>query len=185
MAIDVEALARGDRRAWRAFVDEHAAIVPKVIARTLGEPLDSAAVSDAAQDVMERLCRDDYRVLRTFDPSRATARTWLAVIARNVAVDQLRRRRPDDPRAATSVDALEESEQPATDGAPLGSGAPEPLRLPAGLLSERQRLVLHLLYEREFTPEEVAQRLGIKAQTVRSAHHKAMMRLRNHYGVAG
>ena len=56
----------------------------------------------------------------------------------------------------------------------------EKLRIPAGLLTERQTLILKCLYDEERDVAEVAQLLKIDAQTVRSTHHKALLRLRAH-----
>ena len=57
----------------------------------------------------------------------------------------------------------------------------EKLKIPAGLLTERQMLVLKCLYDEEKDVSEVAQLLKIDAQTVRSTHHKALLRLRAHF----
>ena len=38
-----------------------------------------------------------------------------------------------------------------------------------------------MLYDREMDVAEVAQALSIDPQTVRSAHHKAMVKLRAHF----
>jgi RNA polymerase sigma-70 factor (ECF subfamily) len=61
---------------------------------------------------------------------------------------------------------------------------PEPVRklkLPEALLSPRQRQILTMLYDREMEVSEVAVALGIDPQTVRSAHHKAMIKLRAYF----
>ena len=57
----------------------------------------------------------------------------------------------------------------------------EKLKIPQGLLTERQMLVLRCLYDEEKDVAEVAQLLKIDAQTVRSTHHKALLRLRSHF----
>jgi RNA polymerase sigma-70 factor (ECF subfamily) len=55
------------------------------------------------------------------------------------------------------------------------------LKLPEALLSPRQREILTMLYDREMEVFEVAAALGIDPQSVRSAHHKAMIKLRGHF----
>ena len=55
------------------------------------------------------------------------------------------------------------------------------LKLPDALLSPRQREILTMLYDHEMEVAEVALALGIDPQTVRSAHHKAMLKLRAHF----
>ena len=48
--------------------------------------------ASSANDDDDRQTDDGGRLLRTFDPLRASLRTWLAVIARSTALDALRRR---------------------------------------------------------------------------------------------
>lgn len=57
----------------------------------------------------------------------------------------------------------------------------EKLKIPPGLLTERQSLILKCLYDEERDVAEVAELLKIDAQTVRSTHHKALLRLREHF----
>ena len=57
----------------------------------------------------------------------------------------------------------------------------EKLKIPPGLLTERQTLILKYLYDEERDVAEIAQLLKIDAQTVRSTHHKALLRLREHF----
>ena len=117
-----------------------------------------------------RLCRDDFRLLREYDPARAHLSPWLGVIAYRAAIDWLRRRRTgialdDVPEAALSV------QQPSH----------ERLIIPPDLLTERQALVVKLLYDRDMEVADVAKLLRVDAQTVRSTHHKALLRLREHF----
>jgi RNA polymerase sigma-70 factor (ECF subfamily) len=57
----------------------------------------------------------------------------------------------------------------------------EEVKIPEGMLSPRQALVLELLYQRDMTPGEAAEVIGIDPQTVRSMHHKALVKLRAHF----
>jgi RNA polymerase sigma-70 factor (ECF subfamily) len=169
--IDLKALVGGDKRAWDGFCRLYAPAIHGAVRRAFagGRPSPDD-VLDASQEVFVRLCRDDYRLLREFDPGRAKLSTWLGVIAYSAAVDWLRRRRPglsleDVPEAALSV------QQPSH----------ERLMIPPDLLTERQALVVKLLYEREMEVADVAKMLQVDAQTVRSTHHKALLRLREHF----
>ena len=38
-----------------------------------------------------------------------------------------------------------------------------------------------MLYDRDMEVAEIAQALGVDPQTVRSTHHKAMLKLREHF----
>src|SRR5262249_56254179 len=95
----------------------------------------------------------------------------LAGGARSAGVDHARRRR----QAATPIDDVPETALAVEDR------HVEKLKIPEGLLTERQMLILKCLYDEERDVAEVAQLLKVDAQTVRSTHHKALLRLREHF----
>jgi RNA polymerase sigma factor (sigma-70 family) len=170
--IDLRALAAGQKRVWDAFVAASTPLINAVVRRTLASyRLSEDDVMDAAQDVYLRLCANDFRLLKTYDPARAGLSTWLAVVARSSAVDHARRRR----QATTPLDDVPETALAVEDR------HVEKLKVPEGLLTERQTLILKYLYDEERDVVEIAQLLKIDAQTVRSTHHKALLRLREHF----
>ncbi|HEX6842406.1 MAG TPA: sigma-70 family RNA polymerase sigma factor [Stellaceae bacterium] len=166
--IDLAALGRGDKAAWDAFVRRYAGLV---VSAVRGVSRDGSDIEDLVQEVFVRLCKDGFRLLKTYDPARAGLSTWLTIVSRSTARDALRRRQ----LPMTPIDAVPESLL-ASGGAP-----PEKLRLPEGLLSPRQKLVLNMLYDRDMEVAEIAETLGVDPQTVRSTHHKAMLKLRTHF----
>ena len=166
--IDLQALTRGDKAAWNGFVRRYAGLILSAVRVTTRHGID---VEDIVQEVFTRLCKNDFRLLKTYDPARAGLSTWLTIVARSTARDMQRRRQP----AITPLDAVPEIMLAVT------AEPQEKLRLPDGLLSPRQKLVLTLLYEREMEVAEIAAALGIDPQTVRSTHHKAMLKLREHF----
>jgi len=99
---------------------------------------------------------------------------FLRIIPRSTARDVQRRRQV----GVTPIDSVPEAVLAVTDE------PREKIRLPEGLLSPRQKLILGLLYERDMEVGEIASHLGIDPQTVRSTHHKAMLKLRSHFAVA-
>jgi RNA polymerase sigma factor (sigma-70 family) len=170
--IDLRSLATGHKRTWDAFVLAASPLINAVVRRSLSNyRLSEDDVMDAAQDVFVRLCTNDFRLLKTYDPTRAGLSTWLAVVARSAAVDFARRRR----QATSPIDDVPESALAVEDR------HVEKLRIPKGLLTDRQTLILKCLYDEERDVSEVAQLLKIDAQTVRSTHHKALLRLREHF----
>jgi RNA polymerase sigma-70 factor (ECF subfamily) len=64
--------------------------------------------------------------------------------------------------------------------APESHPLPE-IDLPPNLLSTRQLLIMHLLFDRDLGVAQVAELLNINPQTVRSTKHKALTKLRKHY----
>ena len=168
--LDLAGCLRGEKRAWDAFVERAAPVIFAAVQRVLRARTPKAyqhLAEDLAQDVFLRLVKDGFRLLRTYDPARASLSTWLSLVARSTALDHLRRRRlPTVP--------LDEAPQPtAADPRPV-----EPVEIPPALLSPRQHLVLRLLFERDLSVPEAAEALGVNPQTVRSTKHKALAKLR-------
>ena len=164
-----ETLLRGEKAAWDAFVRRYGGLV---VAAVRGVAMAQPEVEDLTQEVFVRLCKDDFRLLRTYDPERASLSTWITIVARNTARDGLRRRRAE----TVPLDAVPEAQLAIEPVLPV-----EKLKLPEALLSPRQREILAMLYDREMDVAEIARTLGIDPQTVRSAHHKAMVKLRVHF----
>ncbi|MEO3427284.1 sigma-70 family RNA polymerase sigma factor [Pelagibius sp. CAU 1746] len=168
---DLAALLDGNKAAWDRFVARHAAVIFAAVRRRLVPAGRTSDAEDVVQDVFVKLCQHDFRLLRGYDESRAKITTWLTVVANSAAIDHLRRlrRRTEDieaqPEAVLAVDPV----------------IPEKVKIPDGLLSPRQALVLELLYRRDMTPGEAAEVIGIDPQTVRSMHHKALVKLRGHF----
>jgi RNA polymerase sigma-70 factor (ECF subfamily) len=170
--IDLHSLAAGHKRTWDAFVVVASPLINAVVRRALANyRMSDDDVMDAAQDVFVRLCANDFRLLKTYDPARAGLSTWLAVVSRSAAIDFARRRR----QPTAPIDDVPESVLAVEDR------HVERLKIPEGLLTERQTLILKCLYEEERDVAEVARLLKIDAQTVRSTHHKALLRLREHF----
>ena len=166
---DLDALLRGEKEAWGRFVRRYAGLVVaavRSVAREAGE------VEDLTQEVFLRLCKDDFRLLRGYDPARAGLSTWITIVARSTARDAMRRYRP----VSVPIEAVPEGRLAIDPIEPVPK-----LKLPEALLSPRQRQILTMLYDRDMEVSEVATALGIDPQTVRSAHHKAMIKLRAHF----
>ena len=143
-----------------------------VVAAVRGVSREPAEIEDLTQEVFLRLCRDDFRLLRNYDPARAGLSTWITIVARSTARDALRRRRP----IAVPIEAVPEAQLSVEPVEPV-----QKLKLPEALLSPRQREILAMLYDRDMEVAEIAALLGIDPQTVRSAHHKAMIKLRAYF----
>jgi RNA polymerase sigma-70 factor (ECF subfamily) len=140
-------------------------------------------IEDIFQEVFVRLVKDDFRLLRTFDPNRATLSTWLTIVSRSTAIDCLRRRRLNTVSLEPGQIGAGPATASGTEQSHTSGDAPEATGLPMHLLTDRQRLVLQMLFDDELTVEQVARRMGVDEQTVRSTKHKALTRLREFYGV--
>ena len=165
----LDALIGGDKTAWDGFVRRYAGLIVAAVRGVAPTPADT---EDLTQEVFVRLCKDNFRLLRSYDPARAGLSTWITIVARSTARDALRRRRAD----SVSIDLVPEAQLAVAPVEPV-----QKLKLPDALLSPRQREILTMLYDREMDVAEIAKLLGIDPQTVRSAHHKAMLKLRAHF----
>ena len=164
-----EALLNGDSAAWGGFVRRYGGLIVAAVRGIAPIPGD---IEDLTQEVFVRLCKDNFRLLRSYDPARAALSTWLTIVARSTARDALRRRRLD----SVPIEAVPEAQLAVEPVEPVRK-----LKLPEALLSPRQREILAMLYDKEMEVAEIARALGIDPQTVRSAHHKAMVKLRAHF----
>ena len=164
-------LLGGDKAAWDAFVRAQAPVIFAAVRRRLLPAGRDADCEDVVQEVFVKLCRRDFRLLRSFDPSKAKLSTYLTVIASSSAIDHLR-------RLKAPTETLETQPESALSVAPV---EPSFLSIPEGLLSPRQALVIDLLYRQDLVPSEAAEVIGVDPQTVRSMHHKALTKLRQHF----
>lgn len=95
--------AAGDQA---AFAELHAATVRKLRSKVLEVLGENADADDVLQDVYLRIWRSGHQ----FDSRLSSPMTWMLVIARNVAIDRLRRRRQVD--VPIGDEALFVAEQP-------------------------------------------------------------------------
>lgn len=189
-APDLEPLLAGDRRAWATFTARWAALVHGAVRRRLAAigmiGAGEGVAEDIVQDVFLRLCRDEFKLLRRFDSGRASFATWLTLVATSTAADYLRRQRRWARTSAGLGGASAIDDAPvdriADDGPAVDEQGPT-VEIPDGLLSPRQALVLSLLYDKDMDVPEAAALMQVDAQTVRSTHHKAIEKLRRHFGV--
>ena len=175
MEINIARLVRGDKAEWDAFVDRFSPVIYSAVKRTIlahaGEANEDD-LRDLMQKVFIRLVKDEFKLLKSYDPSRASIVTWLTIISRSASIDFLRRL---SPRTVSIDEGAMEVSDPQTPTPSL------PINIPSGLLSPRQKLVLHLVFDKEMSSGEIAGLLGIEGQTVRSMNHKALKKLRKFF----
>lgn len=132
---------------------------------------DPALAEEIVQDTILRA----WRHQDGFDPQRASQRTWLFQIARNLTTDAFRRRsvRP----VATNGTAVPEREQP---GDPYGE-AVDRWQIEAALagLRPEHREVIQLVHFEGLSLEEAADRAQIPVGTVKSRCFYALRSLRD------
>ena len=130
---------------------------------------DRAAAEDVTAQAFERA----YKRRSRFDARRGSPRAWLFGIARNAALDELRRRK----RAADTEYPSPPSE-PAPDEAAELAAERDAVRTALGKLAARDREVIALKYHAELSHQEIADVLGVSASNAGTLLHRAMTKLR-------
>ncbi len=166
-------LARVAVRDREAF----AAVYQATSSKLWGVVLRIVPRRDVAEDVLQEVYVRIWQRAASFDPGKASPITWMATVARNCAIDEIRRRRP-----ASIEDTPEVLEVPDTGPDPLeGTQLSEELaRLKQcleGLEPERRDMVL-LAYYSGLSREELAQRFAAPVNTIKTWLHRSLAQLR-------
>ena len=132
----------------------------------LGEP---QAAEEAAQETFVRA----WKHAEAYDARRGAVSTWLLTIARNVAIDMVRVRRPEamDPELILATDRPQDE----------GGSLEEAMRVRDALRElpdeQRRAIVLAVFYGR--TAREIGEMDGIPVGTVKTRIRSAMFKLRD------
>ena len=167
----VERLLARDERALREVVDAHSAAVYGMARRILGE---SALADEVAQDTFMAL----WRRPGAFDPARGSLRGFVLGVARNKAIDLVRKEeRLSRAKEALMHQAARQSEPVADDEALVRR---DEVSTALGRLSGVQKEALVLAYFGGRTYREVADELGIPEGTAKTRLRDGLMNLRRH-----
>ena len=89
-------IAAGDQKAFRRLYRENCSLVYTIALRVLR---DTSLAEDAGQETFVKI----WRSARQFDAALGTPQSWISVIARNVSLDLVRRRRPYEELSNTYI----------------------------------------------------------------------------------
>jgi RNA polymerase sigma-70 factor, ECF subfamily len=160
-----------DAAAFAALYKETSAKLYGVVARILTR---GDAAADALQEAYVRI----WEKAGEFDPAKGSPLAWMATIARNRALDEVRRVRPG------SLEDLPEGFEPASDEVdPLAArerseGLAKLLTCLQGLDEEKRAVVL-LAYYRGWSREALARRFGRPTPTIKTWLHRSLAQLRD------
>jgi RNA polymerase sigma-70 factor, ECF subfamily len=164
-------VAARDATAFATLYKQTSAKLYGVIARIL--PRGDAG-AEALQEAYVRI----WEKAGDFDPAKGSPLGWMATIARNRALDDVRRVRP------ASLEDLPESFEPAADEVdPLA--ARERSEALAALvdclktLDDEKRAVVMLAYYRGLSREALAKRFGRPVPTIKTWLHRSLAQLRD------
>ncbi|HEX3804926.1 MAG TPA: sigma-70 family RNA polymerase sigma factor [Solirubrobacteraceae bacterium] len=159
---------------WERFEALYRSSRDDVYAYVLTLLRDRAAAEDVTALAFERA----YRRRRSFDRARGEERAWLFAIARNAALDELRRRRrvaalvidPEDIGADEQADADADAEDMVV--------RRESVRAALQSLSARERELISLKFHAGLSNAELASVLGVSESNAGTMLHRAVQKLR-------
>ncbi|MCA0201784.1 MAG: sigma-70 family RNA polymerase sigma factor [Proteobacteria bacterium] len=163
----MSAAARGNDGAWAAIVSANLPIVHRTAYRLVR---DDQLAEDIAQESFVRL----WKLAESWQP-RGRISTWLCHVARNLAIDVIRRR------------AREQSEMVSED---LAADGPTPLETMAAretdadveraiaALPERQRIAIRLIHFGDCTGQAAAEIMGVSVEALESLLSRARRSLK-------
>jgi RNA polymerase sigma-70 factor, ECF subfamily len=162
----VNGLKVGDQNAMAELYDRYSSVVYAVALRVLG---DAGAAEDVLQEVFLQLWRNPG----TFDAARGSLGAWLTVIARNRAIDSLRKRRPE-----TELEDVVVSVAPDLAAEADRARVAEKVR---GVLREMpasQRSALEMAYFEGLSHSEIASKTGEPLGTIKTRIRAGLIMLR-------
>ncbi len=172
LAESLSRVAAGDRKAFEHVYRATSAKLYGIVLRILRR-------RELADEVMQDVYLSIWQRARDFDADRASPVTWMATIARNRAIDVVRKR-SEAPALTASPDLPD-----MPDGSPIASELMEHREDYARLLKcldalspERQQVV-KLAYLDGLSREELALRFGHPVATIKTWLHRSCKQLKD------
>jgi len=172
----------GDRAAFARLYDHTSGLLFGIVLRI---NRDRASAEDVLQEVYVKV----WRSAQSYDATQAQPLTWLTSIARNAAIDSLRRRQTQPQLVSATIDDDDDPDRNAVDS--RADDAPGPLDLLSracdaqeiGRCIERlsgiQRQSVALAFYDGLSHAEVAQHLRQPLGSVKSWLRRALMSLKD------
>ena len=160
-----------DHRDRAAFRRLFAHFAPRVKAFLMKSGTDASLAEECAQEVMATL----WQKAHMFDPSRASAATWIFTIARNRRIDAIRKQRRPEPE---DLPWGPEQEPDQADALALQQES-EKLGAALAQLPEKQKDLIEKAYFGDLTHSEIAEETGLPLGTIKSRIRLALDRLRH------
>jgi RNA polymerase sigma-70 factor (ECF subfamily) len=135
---------------------------------------------DLVQDTFLRVLRLGSR----FDPARGSLDVWMLMVARNLAIDLIRRRTVEAKKLTAEPTRPEISDEPSPEWLVEQHDLVRRARKAMDQLPRGQRAALELAYFGERSSTEVAELEGIPTGTVKSRIRAGLMTLRREMGEA-
>ncbi len=169
----MQVAASGDRDAFNALF---AFFAPRI----KGYLMRIGTAPDLAEDLAQEAMLKVWRKARLFDPSKASAATWIFTIARNLRIDAARR--AAKPALDADDPAFNPEEEPRADVLMERAHRDEKIRLAFQSLPPAQYEVVRLHFIEDAPHSEIAERLNLPLGTVKSRLRLAFEKIRKELG---
>lgn len=161
----IDRILAGEQAVYATIVDRYKRYVYTIAFKVL---LDSADAEEAAQDAFVKT----FHYLKGFN-RQSKFSTWLYRIAFNTAITHKRRQR----KQHRSLDDFDVGVHAQGEGYMEHRDKSRFLDLALSRLGELDRTALTLFYLKEFSLEEIADIMGIQANTIKVRIHRARQRV--------
>ena len=174
-------LRRGDPAAFEALLERYQNRVYRYLLRMVREPA-------TAEDLFQQTWLRVVEKIRSYNPQRSFE-AWLFSVARNLAIDHLRKYKPEslDEPTATGETRAEKvaADGPTAQEAVIVRERSSRLAETLGELPVIYREVLSLRFEEEMKLEEIAEVLGTPLSTVKTRLRRSLEQMRERLKACG
>lgn len=169
----LEAMVQRNRQALADFYELYGKVIYSLIFKIVGNGPDA---EELTQDVFVYV----WEHAATFDARRGTPFTWIVLIARRRAIDQLRRRVRRDRYQASLPEQIEATPDTAPDARDEAESTDQGQQVSAALamLPDDQCQALRLAYFNGMTQQEIASRMNVPLGTIKARLRRGLLRLR-------
>jgi len=161
----LDAVASGDRKAFRTLYDKSAPVLFAICVRLMRD-------RDLAQDVLQDSMTRIWRKAHLFDASKGNAMAWMAVVTRNCALSRLTAAPP--PSSSLEEAGVLAAVEAGPSGDPVIAAD---VRKCLKKLNEKYRKCITLIYLHGLSYEELATQMGAPLGSVKSWVHRAVREL--------
>ena len=160
-----------DRIAFRHLFNHFA---PRIKSFLMKAGADQTMAEECSQEAMATV----WNKAKLFDPSRASASTWIFTIARNKRIDAIRKVRRPEPDELTWPDEIEPAQEETLELKQQSEILADAIQD----LPEKQRQLVEKAFFKELSHSEIALETGLPLGTIKSRIRLALERLRHAMG---
>lgn len=159
----LERIGQGDRTAMKSLYERHQAPLYHFIRARLGDAFEAA-------DVMQEAFLEVWRTASRYE-GRSSVKTWIYGIARNKAVDRIRK--SSRVMLRDTPDETVPDDSPSAQAVMEATGDASRLRICMAKLAEAQRTAIRLAFFDDLSYPEVAEVEGVPVGTIKTRIHHA------------